>query len=157
MEPLTEAKKLGLDMVVIDHHQADEELPPAVAIVNPNRADDLSGLGHLAAVGLVFITLVALTRELRRRNFWTGMRAEPDLLSLLHLVALGTVADVVPLKGLNRAFVAKGLIALQPARSNRADRADGCRAAFRPARGRGISAFCSGRASMPAAASGVPT
>ena len=112
-ETLAEAKKLGLDVVVIDHHQADEELPPAVAIVNPNRADDLSGLGHLAAVGLVFITLVALTRELRQRNFWTGMRGEPDLLSLLHLVALGTVADVVPLKGLNRAFVAKGLIALR--------------------------------------------
>jgi single-stranded-DNA-specific exonuclease len=113
IEPLTEAKKLGLDTVVIDHHQADEQLPPAVAVVNPNRADDLSGLGHLAAVGLVFVTLVALTRELRQRNFWTASRAEPDLLSLLHLVALGTVADVVALKGLNRAFVAKGLIALR--------------------------------------------
>jgi single-stranded-DNA-specific exonuclease len=110
---LVEAKKLGLEVVVVDHHQADEELPPAAAIVNPNRADDLSGLGHLAAVGLVFLTLVALTRELRQRNFWTGSRGEPDLLSLLHLVALGTVADVVPLKGLNRAFVAKGLIALR--------------------------------------------
>ncbi|MGB7257506.1 MAG: DHHA1 domain-containing protein, partial [Pseudolabrys sp.] len=109
----TEAKKLGLDTVVVDHHQADENLPPAVAIVNPNRADDLSGLGHLAAVGLVFVTLVALARELRRRNFWTDARPEPDLLSLLHLVALGTVADVVPLTGLNRAFVAKGLIALR--------------------------------------------
>jgi single-stranded-DNA-specific exonuclease len=113
IEPLTEAKKLGLDTVVIDHHQADEQLPPAVAIVNPNRADDLSGLGHLAAVGLVFVTLVALTRELRQRNFWNATRPEPDLLSLLHLVALGTVADVVALKGLNRAFVAKGLIALR--------------------------------------------
>jgi single-stranded-DNA-specific exonuclease len=113
IEPLIEASRLGLDTVVIDHHQADEELPPAAAIVNPNRADDLSGLGYLAAVGLVFLTLVALTRELRRRNFWTEARAEPDLLSLLHLVALGTVADVVPLKGLNRAFVAKGLIALR--------------------------------------------
>src|SRR5471032_2648642 len=113
IEPLIEAKKLGLDTVVIDHHQADEQLPPAVAIVNHNRADDLSGLGHLAAVGLVFVTLVALTRELRQRNFWNATRAEPDLLSLLHLVALGTVADVVPLKGLNRAFVAKGLIALR--------------------------------------------
>ncbi len=113
VEPLTEAKKLGLDTIVIDHHQADEELPPAVAIVNPNRADDLSGLGHLAAVGLVFIALVALTRELRRQNFWTGSRSELDLLSLLHLVALGTVADVVPLTGLNRAFVAKGMIALR--------------------------------------------
>jgi single-stranded-DNA-specific exonuclease len=113
IEPLTEASRLGLDTVVIDHHQADEELPPAVAIVNPNRADDLSGLGHLAAVGLVFVTLVALSRELRQRNFWNATRAEPDLLSFLHLVALGTVADVVPLKGLNRAFVAKGLIALR--------------------------------------------
>src|SRR5665647_1228468 len=113
LEPLAEAKKLGLDTVVIDHHQADEELPAAVAIVNPNRADDLSGLGHLAAVGLVFVTLVALTRGLRQRGFWNATRAEPDLLSLLHLVALGTVADVVPLKGLNRAFVAKGLIALR--------------------------------------------
>src|SRR5258708_22080413 len=113
LEPLAEAKKLGLDTVVVDHHQADEKLPEAVAIVDPNRADDLSGLGHLAAVGLVFLTLVALTRELRHRNFWTSTRAEPDLLALLHLVALGTVADVVPLRGLNRAFVAKGLIALK--------------------------------------------
>jgi len=113
LEPLAEAAKLGLDTVVIDHHQADEDLPAAAAIVNPNRADDLSGLGHLAAVGLVFLTLVAVSRELRRRNFWSGTRAEPDLLSLLHLVALGTVADVVPLIGLNRAFVSKGLIALK--------------------------------------------
>jgi len=113
LEALAEAKKLGIDTVVIDHHQADEKLPEAAAIVDPNRADDLSGLGHLAAVGLVFLTLVALTRELRRRNFWTEARDEPDLLSLLHLVALGTIADVVPLRGLNRAFVAKGLIALR--------------------------------------------
>ncbi len=113
VEPLAEAGRLGLDAVVIDHHQADEELPVAAAIVNPNRADDLSGLGHLAAVGLVFLTLVAVTRELRRRDFWAGARPEPDLMSLLHLVALGTVADVVPLIGLNRAFVAKGLIALR--------------------------------------------
>jgi single-stranded-DNA-specific exonuclease len=113
LEPLGEAKRLGLDTVVIDHHQADEELPIAAAVVDPNRVDDLSGLGHLAAVGLVFLTLVAVTRELRRRNFWNGTRSEPDLLSLLHLVALGTIADVVPLHGLNRAFVAKGLIALR--------------------------------------------
>jgi len=110
---LAEAKSLGLDAVVIDHHQADEELPPAVAIVNPNRADDLSGLGHLAAVGLVFLTLVAVARQLRRRDFWSAEQGEPDLLSMLQLVALGTVADVVPLTGLNRAFVAKGLIALR--------------------------------------------
>jgi single-stranded-DNA-specific exonuclease len=112
LEALAEARKLGLDVVVIDHHQADEQLPSAI-VVNPNRADDLSGLGHLAAVGLVFVTLVALARELRRRGFWANARPEPDLLSFLHLVALGTVADVVPLKGLNRAFVAKGLLALR--------------------------------------------
>jgi single-stranded-DNA-specific exonuclease len=113
IEPLTQAATLGVDVVVIDHHQADEVLPPAVAIVNPNRRDDLSGLGHLAAVGLTFMTIVAINRELRRRGFWAGERAEPDLLSFLDDVALGTVADVVPLIGLNRAFVAKGLIALR--------------------------------------------
>jgi single-stranded-DNA-specific exonuclease len=113
MEPLAEAKRLGLDAVVIDHHQADEALPDAAAIVNPNRLDDLSGLGHLAAVGLVFLTVVATNRELRRRGFWSAARREPALIDLLDLVALGTIADVVPLKGLNRAFVAKGLIAMR--------------------------------------------
>ncbi len=78
MEPLTEAKKLGLDTVVIDHHQADEQLPPAIAIVNPNRADDLSGLGHLAAAGLVFVTLVALSRELRQRRNFLERDAAPN-------------------------------------------------------------------------------
>ena len=113
IEPLAEARARNVDVVVIDHHQADEVLPPAVAIVNPNRRDDLSGLGHLAAVGLTFMTVVAVNRELRRRGFWTSERREPDLLALLDDVALGTVADVVPLTGLNRAFVAKGLIALR--------------------------------------------
>jgi single-stranded-DNA-specific exonuclease len=112
-EPLAEARKLGLDVIVIDHHQADEQLPPALAVVNPNRLDDLSKLGQLAAVGLVFMTVVALNRELRRRGCWTAERTEPDLLGFLDLVALGTVADVVPLKGLNRAFVAKGLLAMR--------------------------------------------
>jgi single-stranded-DNA-specific exonuclease len=113
IEPLAEARKLGVDVVVIDHHQADEVLPPAVAIVNPNRRDDLSGLGHLAAVGLVFMTVVAINRVLRERGCWTADRPEPDLLAFLDDVALGTVADVVPLIGLNRAFVAKGLVALR--------------------------------------------
>jgi single-stranded-DNA-specific exonuclease len=113
IEPLTEAKTLGLDVVVIDHHQADEALPPALAVVNPNRRDDLSGLGHLAAVGLTFMTVVAVNRALRQRGFWNAVRPEPNLLSYLDDVALGTVADVVPLIGLNRAFVAKGLIALR--------------------------------------------
>jgi single-stranded-DNA-specific exonuclease len=113
IEPLSEAKALGMDVVVIDHHQADEALPPAMAIVNPNRRDDLSGLGYLAAVGLVFMTVVAINRELRARDFWTDARPEPDLLTYLDDVALGTVADVVPLIGLNRAFVAKGLLVLR--------------------------------------------
>jgi single-stranded-DNA-specific exonuclease len=112
-EPLAEAKNLGLDVVVIDHHLADERLPPARAVVNPNRLDDLSGLGHLAAVGLTFMTIVAVNRALRLRSFWSEARPEPDLLGLLDLVALGTVADVVGLEGLNRAFVAKGLIAMR--------------------------------------------
>jgi single-stranded-DNA-specific exonuclease len=113
IEPLSEARALGMDVVVIDHHQADEALPPATAIVNPNRRDDLSGLGYLAAVGLVFMTVVAINRELRDGGFWTEARPEPDLLALLDDVALGTVADVVPLIGLNRAFVAKGLLVLR--------------------------------------------
>lgn len=107
-DALAEAKALGLDVIVIDHHQPGAGLPPALALVNPKRDDDLSGLDHLAAVGLVFVTLVAVNRELRRR----GRRAaggEPDLLGMLDLVALGTVCDCVPLVGLNRAFVVKGL------------------------------------------------
>jgi single-stranded-DNA-specific exonuclease len=112
-EALAEAKAFGLDVVVIDHHQADEELPPAIAIVNPNRRDDLSGLGHLAAVGLTFMAVIAVNRVLRAHGFWSAQRREPDLLSFLDDVALGTVTDVVPLIGLNRAFVAKGLIALR--------------------------------------------
>lgn len=113
IEPLAEAKRLGMDVVVIDHHQCGDELPAVDALVNPNRLDDLSGLGHLAAVGLVFVTLVAVNRELRARNFWSDVRPEPNLLDALHHVALGTVADVASLTGLNRAFVAKGLIALR--------------------------------------------
>jgi single-stranded-DNA-specific exonuclease len=113
IEPLVQARALGVNVVVIDHHQADEALPPALAIVNPNRRDDLSGLGYLAAVGLTFMTVVAVNRLLRSRGFWTADRPEPDLLSFLDDVALGTVADVAALTGLNRAFVAKGLIALR--------------------------------------------
>src|ERR1700730_15735561 len=113
VEPLSEAKALGMDVVVIDHHQADEALPPAAAMLNPHRRYDLSGLGYLAAVGLVFMTVVAVNRELRARGFWTEARPEPDLLTYLDDVALGTVDDVVPLIGLNRAFVAKGLLVLR--------------------------------------------
>lgn len=102
------ARAAGAEVIVIDHHQADEALPPAFAVLNPNRQDDLSGLGHLAAAGVVFLFLVATAREIRRLNVY-GHGTEPDLLSLLDLVALATVCDVVPLKGVNRALVAKGL------------------------------------------------
>jgi single-stranded-DNA-specific exonuclease len=102
------ANDAGAEVIIIDHHQADEALPPAFAVLNPNRQDDLSGQGHLAAAGVVFLFLVATTRALRRDGYYRD-RAEPDLLSLLDLVALATVCDVVPLKEANRAFVAKGL------------------------------------------------
>ncbi|MBX9757345.1 MAG: single-stranded-DNA-specific exonuclease RecJ [Beijerinckiaceae bacterium] len=107
--PLAEASAIGLDAIVLDHHQAPVDLPKAHAIVNPNRQDDLSGLGHLCAAGVVFMTLVAVNRLLRERGFWTAARPAPDLMGMADLVALATVADVVPLKGLNRAFVLRGL------------------------------------------------
>jgi single-stranded-DNA-specific exonuclease len=107
-EPLIAARDAGLDVVVIDHHAAEARLPEALAIVNPNRLDDAAGLGHLAAVGVAFLTVVAVNRGLRRAG-WYADRPEPDLKQWLDLVALGTVADVVPLAGLNRAFVAQGL------------------------------------------------
>ena len=107
-EPLAVAKTKGIDVVVIDHHQADERLPDVTAVINPNRQDDLSSLGHLCAAGVVFLVLVGVTRELRARGHY-GNAAAPDLLSMLDLVALATVCDVVPLKGLNRAYVTKGL------------------------------------------------
>ncbi|MDX3810525.1 MAG: single-stranded-DNA-specific exonuclease RecJ, partial [Bosea sp. (in: a-proteobacteria)] len=108
-EPLAEARRLGLDVVVLDHHQAPERLPAVEALVNPNRQDDLSGLGHLCAAGVVFLALVATSRELRRQGVWAQRGGEPDLLAMLDLVALATVADVVPLRGLNRAFVRQGI------------------------------------------------
>jgi single-stranded-DNA-specific exonuclease len=107
-EPFAEAAKLGLDVVVFDHHQAPEILPPALALVDPNRQDDLSGLGYLCAAGVVFMALVDLNRRLRETD-----AAVPDLKSKLDLVALATVADVVPLIGLNRAFVLRGLEAMR--------------------------------------------
>jgi len=107
-EPFEHARRLGLDVIVFDHHQAPETLPETLALVDPNREDDLSGLGYLCAAGVVYMALVALNRALREAGFWRGRQA-PDLLSALDLVALATVADVVPLVGLNRAFVVKGL------------------------------------------------
>lgn len=100
------AKVAGADVVVLDHHQVGRPLPEAVAVVNPNRQDDLSGQGHLCAAGVVFLTLVQTAKVLRSR---LPDAAPPDLLSLLDLAALATVCDVVPLTGVNRAFVVKGL------------------------------------------------
>lgn len=104
---ITAAKQAGADVVVLDHHQVGGDLPEdAVAIVNPNREDDISQQGHLCAAGVVFLALVQVAKILRARGKGPG----PDLLSMLDLVALATVCDVVPLKGVNRAFVVKGLL-----------------------------------------------
>ncbi|OAM75171.1 single-stranded-DNA-specific exonuclease RecJ [Devosia elaeis] len=103
--PIAHARQRGADVLVIDHHLSDHELPPATALVNPNRPDDISGLSYLCAAGVTFMVLVAVNRVLRQRGD-TGL---PDLLKLLDLVALATVCDVVPLVGLNRAFVIRGL------------------------------------------------
>jgi single-stranded-DNA-specific exonuclease len=110
-EALEEAKAAGLDVIVVDHHQCATLLPVAFAMINPNRLDEseIGGAhGHLAAVGMAFLVGVALLRELRARGFFES-REEPKILDLLDLVALGTVADVAKLHGLNRAFVTQGL------------------------------------------------
>lgn len=109
-EALEMAREAGLDVIVVDHHKCASELPFAHALVNPNRLDELEGAahGHLAAVGVAFLLGAALVRTLRARGFFQG-HPEPRLLDLLDVVALGTVADVASLKGLNRAFVSQGL------------------------------------------------
>jgi single-stranded-DNA-specific exonuclease len=107
--PLREAAEAGLELIVIDHHVAEPLLPRATAIVNPNRLDETSPHGGLAAVGVAFLLVVAVNRALRQAGWYSGGRAEPDLMGWLDLVALGTVCDVVPLAGLNRAFVAQGI------------------------------------------------
>lgn len=104
-QPIAHARGRGVDVLVVDHHLSDHDLPLATALVNPNRPDDISGLGYLCAAGVTFMVLVAVNRILRNRGD-TGL---PDLLGLLDLVALATVCDVVPLTGLNRAFVVRGL------------------------------------------------
>jgi single-stranded-DNA-specific exonuclease len=117
-EVLEGAAKLGAEVVVVDHHQADERLPDVTAVVNPNRQDDVSGQGHLCAAGVVYLLLVAATRSLRQRGFYKSSGvAEPPLLEWLDLVALATVCDVVPLEGLNRAYVVKGLQVMRQRRN----------------------------------------
>lgn len=111
-DPLEYAVSLGMDVIVLDHHEAEVKLPQIYALVNPKRLDDLNDypyLKYMAAVGVVFMTVVAVNRALRQRGFYTAETPEPDLKKWLDLVALGTVCDVVPLKGLNRAYVAQGL------------------------------------------------
>ena len=110
-EALAAAHDAGIDVIVVDHHKCAAELPRAFALVNPNRldeCDEAAAHGHLAAVGVAFVLAVALVRTLRRQGYFEE-RPEPDLFALLDLVALGTVADVAAIRGLNRAFVAQGL------------------------------------------------
>ena len=111
-EPLAEARQAGLDTIVIDHHQAEIALPEAVAVVDPNRIDDASPHKQLAAVGVAFLLCVGINRALREAGWYNEQRREPDLRQWLDLVALGTVADVVPLTGVNRALVRQGLVVM---------------------------------------------
>jgi single-stranded-DNA-specific exonuclease len=118
-DALDEAAAAGVDVIVVDHHQCASRLPTALALVNPNRLDEAEEAalhGHLAAVGVAFLLGAALIRVLRARGFFAG-RAEPRLIDLLDLVALGTVADVAQLRGLNRRFVAQGLKVLAARRN----------------------------------------
>ena len=110
LEEVKRAKELGINVVVTDHHSPDVELPRADAIVNPKRQDDTSGLSFLAGVGVAFLTLVSLNRELKNRGFFDANNlTQINLLNYIDLVALGTICDTMPLVGLNRAFVATGL------------------------------------------------
>jgi single-stranded-DNA-specific exonuclease len=106
---LAAAADAGIEAIVVDHHAAEPPLPRAAAVINPNRFDEASPHGALAAVGVAFLLVIAVNRALRRAGWYRGGRVEPDLLRWLDLVALGTVCDVVPLRGLNRAFVAQGI------------------------------------------------
>ena len=107
-EPLKELNKTNIDCIIIDHHTPDDDLPPAFSIVNPKRKENGIEYHYLSAVGVTFIMIVGLTRELRQRGVFEKIK-EPNLFRFLDLVALGTVCDVVPLKGLNRCFVKAGL------------------------------------------------
>jgi single-stranded-DNA-specific exonuclease len=108
-DPLARAAELGLSVVIVDHHQAGEHLPEAHAVINPNRQDDISGFGYLCAAGVTMIFIAAVNRLLRQRGHYAAERPEPNMLQWLELVSLATICDVVPLKGLNRAYVTQGL------------------------------------------------
>jgi single-stranded-DNA-specific exonuclease len=110
--PLNAAAEMGLDVIVLDHHLMAHEPPKAAAVVNPNRMDDTSGQGHLTAAGVVLVTLAAVNREARKRGS-IGANNLPDLMQTLDLAAIGTVCDVAPLTGFNRAIVAQGLKVLR--------------------------------------------
>ena len=108
-DPLARAAELGLVTIIVDHHQAGEFLPEAYAVINPNRQDDISGFGYLCAAGVCMIFIAAVNRKLRQLGYYNEARPEPNMLQWLELVSLATVCDVVPLKGLNRAYVTQGL------------------------------------------------
>ena len=107
--PLAGAAEAGIDVIVVDHHEAEPDLPQAFAIINPKRLDEDSPHDHLAAVGVTFLVIVAVNRALKAAGWYSNARPAPDLLQWLDVVALGTVCDVVPLKGVNRALVTQGL------------------------------------------------
>jgi single-stranded-DNA-specific exonuclease len=142
-EAFAEAKALGLDVIVFDHHQAPEALPAALALVDPNRQDDLSGLGYLSAAGVVYMALVALQRALRGKGFWDGKQA-PDLLEALDLVAASTAPSS------SKAYAQCAAAAGRVLRLCSTSRAPTGR------RNRTISAFSSARASMRAGGSEMP-
>lgn len=132
-DPLLKAQELGMDTVIVDHHQAGHELPQAHAVINPNRLDDTSGQGALCAAGVVMVLIGATSKQLRARGWWTADRPEPDLMAMMDLVALATVCDVVPLVGLNRAYVRQGLkIMARRERTGLAALADVARLSRRP-------------------------
>ncbi|MDR3326319.1 MAG: single-stranded-DNA-specific exonuclease RecJ [Rhodospirillaceae bacterium] len=103
------AYQIGLDLIVVDHHKSETKLPKAFAVINPNRLDESSSYGYLAGVGVSFLLIIAINSELRKINWFSNERQTPNLLQWLDIVALGTICDMVPLIGLNRAIVSQGL------------------------------------------------
>ena len=108
-EAIKFANEKNIDVIVLDHHQSEVSLPKAYSVVNPNRVDDKSDLNYLCAAGVTFMFLISINKNLREINWFTEEFKEPNLLNYLDLVSLGTICDVVPLVGLNRAIVKQGL------------------------------------------------